>query len=90
MTISRMMKLVGNVACMGDMTNVYKSLVGKPEGKIPHARPRHRWKDTLKLSLKKQCGRNWAESSDSGQETVLNSYEHSNEHSGSTTGRESD
>jgi thiamine biosynthesis protein ThiC len=80
------MKLVGNVACMGDMRNAYKSPVRKPEGKIAHARPRHRWEDTLKLSIKKQSGRKWIESSDSGQETVLNSYEHS----GSTRGRKSD
>jgi hypothetical protein len=40
------MKWVGNMACMGDVRNAYKSLVGKPEGKIPHVRPRQRWKDT--------------------------------------------
>jgi hypothetical protein len=34
--MSRRMKLVGNVICVGDMRNAYKSLVGKPEGKIPH------------------------------------------------------
>jgi hypothetical protein len=55
----------------GRYENAYKSLVVKPEGKIPHARPRHRWEDTLKLSLKKQCGRKWVKSSDSGQENIM-------------------
>jgi hypothetical protein len=33
---------VGHVACMGDMTNVYKSLVVKPEGKRLLRTPRCR------------------------------------------------
>jgi hypothetical protein len=28
--------------------NAYKILVGKPEGKEPLGRPRHRWGDTIK------------------------------------------
>jgi len=27
---------------------VYRFLVGKPEGKVPLGRPRHRWKDNIK------------------------------------------
>jgi hypothetical protein len=34
---SRRMIWVGHVACMGQMRNVYKILVGKPEGKRPLA-----------------------------------------------------
>jgi hypothetical protein len=30
---------------MGEMKNAYKILVGKPEGKRPHGRPRYRWVD---------------------------------------------
>jgi len=30
---------------------VYKILAGKPEGKRPLGRPRHRWKDNIKLDL---------------------------------------
>jgi len=26
-------------------------LVGKPEGKIPLGRPRHRWEDNIKMNL---------------------------------------
>jgi hypothetical protein len=37
---------------MGEMTNLYKSLVGKHEGKRPLVRPKHRWKDKFKVTLK--------------------------------------
>jgi hypothetical protein len=30
---------------------VYKVLVGKPEGKIPHGRLRRRWEDGIKMDL---------------------------------------
>jgi hypothetical protein len=40
---SRWMRWVGHVACMWEERNVYKVLVGKPEGKRPLRRPRHRW-----------------------------------------------
>jgi hypothetical protein len=29
-----------------------KILVGKPEGKRPLGRPRHRWKDNIKMDIK--------------------------------------
>jgi hypothetical protein len=32
---SRRIRLVGHVARIGDMRNVYKNFVGKPEGKRP-------------------------------------------------------
>jgi hypothetical protein len=37
---------------MGDGRNVYRILVGKPEGKNPLGRPRHRWEDGIKMDLK--------------------------------------
>jgi hypothetical protein len=40
---SRRMRWVGHVARMGEMRNTYRLLVGKPEGKRPLGRPRHRW-----------------------------------------------
>jgi hypothetical protein len=49
---SRRMKWVGHVACMGESRNVYRVLVGKPEGKRPHGRPRHRWEDGIKMDLR--------------------------------------
>jgi hypothetical protein len=36
---------------MGEKKNVYRLLVGKPEGKRPLGRPRHRWVDNIKMDL---------------------------------------
>jgi hypothetical protein len=37
---------------LGEIRYVYKILVGKPEGKRPLGRPRHKWEDNIKLDLK--------------------------------------
>jgi hypothetical protein len=34
------------------MRHGYKTLVGKPKGKRPLGRPRHKWEDTIKFDLK--------------------------------------
>jgi hypothetical protein len=36
---------------MGEKKNVYRLLVGKPEGKRPLGRPRRRWMDDIKMGL---------------------------------------
>jgi hypothetical protein len=36
---------------MGEKRNVYRLLVGKPEGKRPLGRPRRRWTDTISMDL---------------------------------------
>jgi hypothetical protein len=36
---------------MGEKRNVYRLLVGKPEGKRPLGRPRRRWTDNIKMEL---------------------------------------
>jgi hypothetical protein len=36
---------------MGEKRNVYRLLVGKPEGKRPLGRPRHRWMYNIKMDL---------------------------------------
>ena len=36
---------------MGKRRGVYRVLVGKPEGKRPLRRPRHRWEDNIKMDL---------------------------------------
>jgi hypothetical protein len=41
----------GHVARMGDERNAYRLLVGKPEGKRPLGRLRHRWIDNIKTDL---------------------------------------
>jgi hypothetical protein len=37
---------------MGEKRNAYTVLVGKPEGKRPLGRPRHRWVDNIKIDLR--------------------------------------
>jgi hypothetical protein len=37
---------------MGEEGKVYKVLVGKPEGKRPLVRPRHRWKLGIRMDLR--------------------------------------
>jgi hypothetical protein len=37
---------------MGEGRNVYRVLVGEPEGKRPLERPRRRWEDRLKMDLR--------------------------------------
>jgi hypothetical protein len=49
---SRRMRWAGHVAArMGEKRNVYRLLVGKPEGKRPLGRPRHRWVHNIKMGL---------------------------------------
>jgi hypothetical protein len=36
---------------MGEKRNVYRLLVGKPEGKSPPGRQRRRWIDKIKMNL---------------------------------------
>jgi hypothetical protein len=48
---SRRMGWAGHVARMGEKRNVYRLLVGKPEGKRSLGRPRPRWIDNIKMDL---------------------------------------
>jgi len=48
---SRRMKLAGYVAHSEERRGVYKVLMGKPEGKRPLGRHRHRWEDNTKMDL---------------------------------------
>jgi hypothetical protein len=42
---------------MGEMRGVYRVLVLKHKGKRPLGRPRHRWKDNIKIDLQEVgCG----------------------------------
>ena len=43
--------MAGHVARMGARRGLYKVLVGKPEGKRPLGRPRHRCEDNFKMDL---------------------------------------
>jgi hypothetical protein len=48
---SRRIKWAGHVARMGEKRNVYRLLVGKPEGERPLGRPRRRWIGNIKMAL---------------------------------------
>jgi hypothetical protein len=50
---SRRMRWAGHVARVGEERNLYKVLVGKPEGKRPLGRPRHEWEDGIRMDLRK-------------------------------------
>ena len=51
------MRWAGHVTRMGERRGIYRRLVGKPEGKSPLGRPRHRWDDSIKMDLQEVvCG----------------------------------
>jgi hypothetical protein len=52
----RRMKWAGHVAHMGEGRNVYRVLVGKPEGKRSLERPRRRWEDGIRMDLREIGG----------------------------------
>jgi hypothetical protein len=54
---SRRMSWAGSVVRVAKGRKVYRVLVGKPEGKKPLERPRHRWKNGNKMDLREI---NWA------------------------------
>jgi hypothetical protein len=49
---SRRMRWAGHVAHMGEERNVYRVLMGKPEGKRPLERPRRRWEYGIRVDLR--------------------------------------
>jgi hypothetical protein len=48
---SRRIRWAGHVARMGEKQGAYRILVGRPEGRRPLGRPRHRWEDNIKMDL---------------------------------------
>jgi hypothetical protein len=54
---SRRMGWAEHVARLGEERGVYRVLVGKPEGKRPLGKPRHRWEDNIRMYLQEVgCG----------------------------------
>jgi hypothetical protein len=45
------MSWTGHVARLGEKGNVYRLLVGKPDGKRPLGRPKRTWIDDIKMDL---------------------------------------
>jgi hypothetical protein len=58
---SRRKRWAGHVACTGEGRGVYRFLVGRPKGRRPLVRPRHRWEDNIKMDLRERGidGANW-------------------------------
>jgi hypothetical protein len=50
------MRWAGLVAHMGEDRGVHRVLVGKPAGKRPLGRRRHRWEDNIKMDLQEVGG----------------------------------
>jgi hypothetical protein len=48
---SRIMRLAGHVARMGEMKNAYNILVGKPEWGRPFGSHRRRWEYNIRMDL---------------------------------------
>jgi hypothetical protein len=49
---SRRMRWAGHMARLGEERNVYKVLMGKPEGKRTLGRQRRRWEDGIRMDLR--------------------------------------
>jgi len=51
------MSWAGHEAHMGEERGVYRVLLGKPEGRRPLGRPRHKWVDNIRIDLQEVgCG----------------------------------
>jgi hypothetical protein len=37
---------------MGEVRDAYNILIGRPEGRRPLGRPRHRWEDNIKIDIR--------------------------------------
>jgi len=48
----RGMRWVEHVACMGEVRITHNTLAGNPEGKRPLGRPKHRWRDDIRMDFR--------------------------------------
>jgi hypothetical protein len=53
---SRRMRSAGHVGCMGDRRDLYRVLVGKPEGKRQFGTPRRKWENIKMHFHEVGCG----------------------------------
>jgi hypothetical protein len=67
----------GTLPRVEEMSNAYRILAGKSEGKRPLGRPSHRWEDNIEMSLVRVwIAFNWLRVK---LTTVAGSYTHGNE-----------
>jgi hypothetical protein len=60
---SRRLRWAGHLARLEEGRSAFKILTGKPTGKRPSGRPRHRWEDNIRMDLE-EIGinaRNWVD-----------------------------
>jgi hypothetical protein len=62
---SRGIRWARHLERMGKVRNAYRILVGKPVGKRPLGRPRHKWADNIQIELRKYGFRVWIGARDS-------------------------
>jgi hypothetical protein len=65
-TKSRRMRWTWYVACMGELRDEYKIVVGKHKRRRPLERPSYRWHDNIAMNLRKRVGSFRLDSSGSG------------------------
>jgi hypothetical protein len=56
---SRRMRWAWRVARTGENRGAYRIVVGRPEGRRPLGRRRHRWEDNIKIDLQEVGWRAW-------------------------------
>jgi hypothetical protein len=50
------MRWAGHIARKGERRNAYRIMAGKPEGKTPLRRPKHRWVHNIKMDhIEREC-----------------------------------
>ena len=49
------LRWAGHVARMEEGRSAFKILTGKPTGKRPSGRLRHRWEDNIRMNLQEIC-----------------------------------
>jgi hypothetical protein len=59
-TLQYVMCILNRCYCM-EVRGAYNILVGRPEGRRPLGRPRHRWEDNIKMDLRDVDWIHWAQ-----------------------------
>ena len=68
MNESKRLRWAGHVARMEESRSAFKILTGKPTGKRPLGRPRHRWEGNIRMDIE-EIGINAENWVDSAQDT---------------------
>jgi hypothetical protein len=71
---SRRMRWTEHIERMGEMRNVYRTLVGMPQRRKPLGRPRRRWVDNIKMDLNEIGGDgiDWTDLAQDREQSLVN------------------